>query len=167
MEFIFKIPWPIWAGTFGILAMAFALLTFKVLRDHFFKVFRPARPSNQPALPYMDGLRGLLALQVALFHSWQWMGGNSGRVVAETFPFLVDGGNAVAIFVAISGFFIFRSVSGSRGALKNYFLRRLLRTYPLFFVTTVFIHLGGWIADGSNWQLWAADLLATQRMRWH
>jgi len=108
------------------------------VRRRLSKVFATALPHHQQYLAPLDGLRGLAALWVASFHCWQWQSPHYSQIL-RYLPFVSDGNDAVPIFVALSGFLIFRSVTKicSFSELGNYAWRRWLRIYPLYFVTTV------------------------------
>jgi peptidoglycan/LPS O-acetylase OafA/YrhL len=96
------------------------------------------RPHRQQYLAPLDAWRGLAALWVACFHCWQWTLPHYNGLLT-ILPMIHDGDRAVPLFVALSGFLIYRSVLGisNNADLKKYAWRRFLRIYPLYFATTV------------------------------
>lgn len=128
------------AGFFLTLAVLFFS---RSARDRFYSVFSLPVPANQPVIKPFDSIRGFAALWVALFHSWQWLKpvNNPGT------SFIIEQGYlAVPLFVAISAFLIYRTLKpvSSLQDLADYFKRRWLRIYPLFFVTVTVIVLSGY-----------------------
>ena len=96
------------------------------------------RPHRQHYLAPLDAWRGLAALWVACFHCWQWTLPHYNGLLTFL-PMIQNGDRAVPLFVALSGFLIYRSVLSIRNKadLKKYAWRRFLRIYPLYFATTV------------------------------
>ncbi len=91
-----------------------------------------------------DGLRGIAALWVSIFHLFIWP-------IPSTNPLKLDinllGSKAVPIFIALSGFLIIKSFKRNlelnnnfKEALKHFLHNRFIRVYPLYFFTTL-IHL--------------------------
>lgn len=84
---------------------------------------------------FIDGLRGLAALVVVLFHAFR---GNHLDIVPPELVSLVLAGEAgVAIFFVISGFVIMRSLSGidiTFGGVGLFVLRRSIRLDPPYWV---------------------------------
>lgn len=121
---------------------------------------RTAHPA--PAVvPPLDGLRGLASLLVAIFHCWVFtdarLGDGDLRALVAAF------GRGVDFFFVISGFVLFLPVvlrEGSFGDVRAYFVRRVARIVPAYYVSLAiqvftvrwltgfplpFTTLGGWI----------------------
>jgi peptidoglycan/LPS O-acetylase OafA/YrhL len=119
-------------------------------------------PADVPAVvPAIDGLRGLAAVLVAIFHCWVFtdahLGGGDLRALVAAF------GRGVDFVFVISGFVLFLPVvrrDGSFGDVRAYLVRRVARIVPAYYVSlgvqafTVrwltgfplpFTTLGGWI----------------------
>ncbi|MGU3287107.1 acyltransferase family protein [Methylobacterium mesophilicum] len=74
--------------------------------------------------PMLDGIRGLAAIAVVLYHSF---GGN----------YFINGALAVDLFFIMSGFVISHSYDGrlrERGQRKIFLKKRFVRLYPLLFI---------------------------------
>ena len=117
--------------------------------------------SVSPVVPAVDGLRGLSALLVAIFHCWVFtdarLGDGDLRALIAAF------GRGVDFFFVISGFVLFLPVvlrDGSFGDVRAYLVRRVARIVPAYY-TSLFVQaftvrwltgfplpfttLGGWI----------------------
>jgi peptidoglycan/LPS O-acetylase OafA/YrhL len=91
----------------------------------------------------LDGLRGLAVLLVLLSHS-----SNAGLFFQPYLNFSGAGKMGVYLFFILSAYLLDRQIavaismkSASMAFWKNYFLRRFLRVYPLFFIALVFFFL--------------------------
>jgi peptidoglycan/LPS O-acetylase OafA/YrhL len=112
-----------------------------------FDLVPPSSGWNRPAL---DTIRGFAALYVAAFHIWQWPA-PFNNMAGDLFPVIKNGNKGVPIFAALSGLLIYRSLiyltdrnaTRSIDDLRRYFIRRLLRVYPLFLATAVVATLLG------------------------
>jgi peptidoglycan/LPS O-acetylase OafA/YrhL len=96
---------------------------------------RPSSAERPGRLPGLDGLRGLAAVAVMLFHYTVWLAQLSrtshqpyGSVL--WFPYGIFG---VELFFIISGFVIFMTLD-RRPTLADFGLARFARLYPAFFV---------------------------------
>ena len=93
-------------------------------------------PPGNPKFPELDGLRGLAAVSVVIFHAFQFTS-KPPRLVGAIAGHLDIG---VAIFFVLSGFLLFRPVlAGSLGIAKatptkTFLKRRALRLIPAYLV---------------------------------
>ncbi len=88
-----------------------------------------AENPNKAYYPALDGLRGIAILLVVLYH-------NFGFIKQSYFGWL-----GVDLFFVLSGFLITSILLkelGKPGYLKNFFIRRMLRIFPLYFLTLIF-----------------------------
>ncbi|MCK8489223.1 acyltransferase [Paenibacillus sp. MBLB2552] len=105
----------------------------------------------------INGLRGLLALAVVLYHGYTGM--TTSHYLKEI-PFAqieYAGPFAVNIFFIISGYLILQSLIRS-GNVRRFILHRVLRIYPVFLVIHLFIFTVGPIIHYE----WLTDLTLTQ-----
>lgn len=109
-------------------------------------------------LPYLDGLRGWLAVYVLCHHFIGWNTQGLGlwtRRFAALFQF---GHSAVGFFIVLSGFSLMLPVAASadqtiRGGLKGYLFRRARRILPGYYaalVLSIFVLWMGFSADNSE-----------------
>jgi len=101
-------------------------------------------PASRPRerFVFIDGLRGIAALYVAVFHFWLLADGLSGGAVSGVTPgaltlLLMHGDLGVDIFFVISGFVISYSMLGERIGLefiRTFALRRSLRLDPPYWI---------------------------------
>lgn len=98
-------------------------------------------PSTKQHLLPLDSFRGFAAIWVALMHCVLYA--NVFYSVRKDLPFVMLGSQGVQVFVVLSGMLIYRSLRNVKTVenLRNYFLRRLLRIYPLYVFTTIGILL--------------------------
>ncbi|HZW54556.1 MAG TPA: acyltransferase [Candidatus Elarobacter sp.] len=100
----------------------------------------PVRAGGRTYYPHVEGLRGVAALYVFLFHIWQIAVQNaaSGTLLgwfAATQYFLQYGHFAVAVFIVISGYCLALPVAardGLRFDAKKFFVRRAWRLMPAY-----------------------------------
>jgi peptidoglycan/LPS O-acetylase OafA/YrhL len=83
-------------------------------------------------LSELDGLRGLLATWVWLYHSLVILGGWR-FLPAGAQPFL-DGANAVDVFIILSGFVISLLLLKEQESYRVFISRRFLRLYPSYII---------------------------------
>lgn len=138
----------IYAGCAGFIAMLGMYLTIPAFKDKFRTVFRLPTPSIGIEIGGLDSLRGIFAMWVVLYHSYQWLGGANDP---GTYFIVGYGTLAVNAFCIISGFLIYRSALkiGSFTGAASYLKRRFLRIYPLYFFSIAAIFLGGWVSAGN------------------
>lgn len=81
-------------------------------------------------IPELEGVRGLAILLVLICHAAMWLPGSTLRSV------LIEGRVGVDLFFVLSGFLItgiLLDTKGDRHALRNFYIRRGLRIWPLYF----------------------------------
>lgn len=92
-------------------------------------------------LPNLDVLRFLLAALVLLFHVPQ-LSKNQGLPFFDGLPFLHRGQEAVYMFFCLSGFLIIRLIYLAKEtgtfSIKNFYMRRILRIFPLYYLVLIF-----------------------------
>ncbi|GAB0155253.1 acyltransferase [Chryseobacterium sp. Alg-005] len=92
-------------------------------------------------LPNITSLRFFLALLVMIFHIPQFFK-NRGLPAYNELPVFNKGSEAVFMFFSLSGFLIIRQLfeektdSGSIN-LKNFYMRRILRIFPLYYLVAI------------------------------
>lgn len=92
-------------------------------------------------LPNLNPLRFLLALIVMIFHIPQFFM-NRGLPYFDDLPIFHKGTEAVYVFFVLSGFLIIRLLYRERHYkgkidIKNFYMRRILRIYPLYFLIMI------------------------------
>lgn len=98
---------------------------------------------NQTFEPAFDHLRGMAALLILSFHSFECLLGymthgslyTGADAVVTRNPFLaliVEGHTAVGLFIVMSGFLFTRSALGKDVSYRPFIQNRLLRIYPLY-----------------------------------
>jgi peptidoglycan/LPS O-acetylase OafA/YrhL len=93
-------------------------------------------------LPNITSLRFVLALLVVLFHIPDFFK-NRGFPYFDNLPFFHKGAEAVYMFFSLSGFLIIRQLfiektNTNSIDLKAFFLRRILRIFPLYYLVLGF-----------------------------
>lgn len=86
-----------------------------------------------PRIPSLDGLRGIAVLMVMLNHTGDARSGWFGQIASF-------GQTGVDLFFVLSGFLITRILIESRGEdafLRNFYARRVLRIWPLYYAFLV------------------------------
>ena len=108
------------------------------------------QPSSQTAHrdPALDGLRGIAVLMVFLFH---YGGGlKSPHLAVRLLGYLTAAGwTGVVLFFTLSGFLITGSLWDSRGNphwFRNFYARRFLRIFPLYYTALVLSAIGLFVA---------------------
>ena len=88
-------------------------------------------------IPELDGLRGIAILLVLAWHYWQWTGA------------VVQGGwLGVDLFFVLSGFLITGILLETRnkpGYFRNFYARRVLRIFPLYYGYLTLLFLSYWM----------------------
>jgi peptidoglycan/LPS O-acetylase OafA/YrhL len=114
------------------------------------EVVRSLAGADARAIPTLDGMRGIAVILVLLFHfAWTFPGedpaaahGILEKLVVQVHAFLWSGWIGVDLFFVLSGYLITRGlVAPSTGALgtrmKKFWMRRVLRIFPLYYAVTI------------------------------
>jgi peptidoglycan/LPS O-acetylase OafA/YrhL len=88
-------------------------------------------------IPVLDGVRGMAIFMVLLFHFWQSLGAyHFSPRVARILTLASIGQKGVDLFFVLSGFLITGILLRTKGSphyFKNFYIRRGLRIFPLYF----------------------------------
>lgn len=114
------------------------IAVFPFYREQIKKLLLFPASTHQSHLASLDALRGLAALWIAVFHTWQWPR-PAFNSASELAPFIVEGDKAVPIFVTLSGLLIYRSLIkvSDFDQLREYVNRRFLRIFPVYLATVI------------------------------
>lgn len=140
------------------------------------------------AIPTLDGMRGLAVLAVLVFHfAWTFPGDDPSqahglveKLAVQLHAFMWSGWTGVDLFFVLSGYLITRGlVADSKKPLgtrlKMFWMRRVLRIFPLYYavlivgtVVTVAVLGQKWIPGLSYWVYFQNYALAFDHevMRW-
>jgi peptidoglycan/LPS O-acetylase OafA/YrhL len=123
-------------------------------------------------IPALDGMRGVAVLAVLAFHfAWTFPGDDRAKaatvmdaVAVRLHDLLWSGWTGVDLFFVLSGYLITRGlVAPSKkplaGRMKAFWMRRVLRIFPLYYAVVIVGSLaglaglvgGGWIPGPSYW----------------
>ncbi|WP_439516742.1 acyltransferase family protein [Sediminibacterium sp.] len=101
----------------------------------------PFKQSAVGYFPNLDVLRFFLAVFVVLFHVPE-ISKNAGLPFYNDLPFFQRGAEAVYWFFVLSGFLLSllasKEIDGGRFNILRFFMRRVLRIWPLYFLVSVF-----------------------------
>jgi len=84
----------------------------------------------------LDGVRAIAALMVMFFHFFQGIEPNT-KIISLLAKVSVFGQTGVTLFFVLSGFLITRiliNTKNTEGFFKNFYLRRTLRIFPLYYM---------------------------------
>lgn len=111
----------------------------------------------------LDGVRAIAALMVMFFHFFESITG-SGTLLTLVKKISVFGQTGVSLFFVLSGFLITRILfvtKGSPNYFSSFYLRRLLRIFPLyylflflFFVILPLVNLTGFVPWSLQYYYW-------------
>jgi peptidoglycan/LPS O-acetylase OafA/YrhL len=93
-------------------------------------------------IPALDGVRGLAILMVMLYHFSCCYPHSADSTTSGIFRLLHLGWAGVDFFFVLSGFLITGILLDSKGSnnyFKNFYMRRILRIFPLYFGTLFFL----------------------------
>lgn len=120
----------------------------------------PSPSANKPArVDELDGLRGLLALWVALSHMLAWTGHWENplpRRLAGAWEQMMGAGPAVDTFIILSGFAISFLIHKRKQSYASFMRGRFFRIYPVYLlclalgIATTF--LVPFILDAASWK---------------
>ena len=92
-------------------------------------------------LPNLDALRFFLASLVIIYHIPS-LSKNQGLPYFDASPILNKGVDAVYMFFVLSGFLIMRLIyiekKNNKFSIKNFYIRRILRILPLYYLIVIF-----------------------------
>lgn len=129
------------------------------------------RPNRTLSLPLLDGLRGIAIFMVFMFH----FGDASGFArIGPIRQFLLSGWAGVDLFFVISGFLLTTTIRGKPldfGGIKRFYIRRLLRIFPLYYLftfgfiaATIAVAFSGFNVRLLNWAEVSFILTFTQNL---
>ncbi len=97
---------------------------------------RPGRQAPEKGhIPVLDGVRAVAVLIVICFHDWPAVGPERYSLIGKL---AVWGQTGVDLFFVLSGFLITGILLDSKGSehfLRNFYVRRILRIFPLYYMT--------------------------------
>jgi peptidoglycan/LPS O-acetylase OafA/YrhL len=108
----------------------------------------PKAPTHIPAL---DAVRAIAVLLVICLHYWQTFAGAAYPLIGRL---AVWGQSGVDLFFVLSGFLITGILLDSRGSpgfLRNFYARRILRIFPLYYLTLFAVYILAPLAGLSAW----------------
>ena len=114
--------------------------------------------SSKDHIPVLDGIRGIAVLMVIVFHFWQGFARGPYTLVGKM---AVWGQTGVDLFFVLSGFLITGILLDSKGDtyfLRNFYVRRILRIFPLYYATLLSIYLIGPLVHLVPWTPWKQSL---------
>ena len=114
-------------------------------------------------LPALDGVRALAVLAVLVFHFWQRQPPMQlPHAVQSSLRLLSIGQKGVDLFFVLSGFLITRILIRSRNSphyFKNFYIRRTLRIFPIYYLAVFLCLLAGWC--------WSLPQFSWAKMWWY
>ena len=91
----------------------------------------------------LDGIRAIAAWMVMFLHFFQMLNINTG-IFFYINKVAIFGGTGVSLFFVLSGFLITRILISSKlkkNYFKNFYIRRSLRIFPLYFLFLLFYYV--------------------------
>jgi peptidoglycan/LPS O-acetylase OafA/YrhL len=131
------------------------------------RIDRTERAFLDGYVPALDGIRGLAVL-IVVVHNAAWIAGASNQIVMKGFIAITAmGWIGVSVFFALSGFLITGILIDSRGDkdyFRSFYLRRMLRIFPLYFTLLAAVVF---LAAPLAWSpAWAAEVRANHWAFW-
>jgi len=118
------------------------------MASHRKSVQETLRVKSDRHLPALDGIRGLAILIVVAYHTGG--GAQSGNVLIRSAGVLLKAGwSGVSLFFVLSGFLIsgiLWDTHGAAGWLRNFYVRRALRIFPLYYGSLLLVALTAFAA---------------------
>lgn len=121
---------------------------FSLKRNSDLSMIPTDRVATESRLDYLDGLRGLAALYVVLFHcrsefTWRQADGGFSPLMREMTAWMNFGHYAVVVFIVLSGYCLMLPAARSQdkelaGGLRGYLKRRARRTLPAYYGAIAF-----------------------------
>lgn len=112
----------------------------------------PMQPGAAPRIPSLDGLRGLAALQVVVFHYYLMLPIDADWYrVLQRASAVVDG---LSLFFVLSGFLIggiLLDTRGTPGAIRTFYAHRLWRIMPLYLLLLLSYGIVRGLDDHFRW----------------
>lgn len=115
-------------------------------------------PLPKRHIPVLDGVRAVAVLIVICFHFWQTFTSGSYTMVGRL---AVWGQTGVDLFFVLSGLLITGILLDSKGSehfLRNFYVRRVLRIFPLYYLTLIAVYLICPLLKLSEWVPWNQSL---------
>ncbi|QDU27905.1 O-acetyltransferase OatA [Anatilimnocola aggregata] len=129
-------------------------------------------------IPALDGIRGLAILLVT---AYRFAGPHDAETPDWIMPLINFGNRGVDLFFVLSGFLITGILfegKGSDGYFRNFYARRTLRIFPLYYITLLIVLLGlplvgigtSWLkmtdSDSNSLWIYGSNVLMSYRGQW-
>jgi peptidoglycan/LPS O-acetylase OafA/YrhL len=114
--------------------------------------------ASERHMPVLDGVRAIAVLGVICFHFWQVFAGGPYTLLGK---FAAWGQIGVDLFFVLSGFLITGILLDSKGSdhfLRNFYVRRILRIFPLYYTTLFTFYFIFPVLHLSQWTPWRQSL---------
>ena len=130
---------------------------------------------NLIKLKHLQSLRGILALWIFICHSFAFaLRGQEFGLISKVVNFLPSGAQTVNVFIILSGFVITMVLTEKNENLKQFYIRRVFRIYPVYIISLViaFILFPWMISDVLKVLPWGdsssyyKDLIAKTETTW-
>jgi peptidoglycan/LPS O-acetylase OafA/YrhL len=126
---------------------------------------QPCQSVKQPShIAELDGIRGVAALMVMVFHFLQFDIISGGRVLVLAKKLAPLGQTGVSLFFVLSGFLISRILFAAKNRdnyFQGFYLRRALRIWPLYYLFLVLYYFvlsplddGKFYSFQNQWPFW-------------
>jgi peptidoglycan/LPS O-acetylase OafA/YrhL len=120
--------------------------------------------------PALDGLRGVACLAVMIYHFVPFVPQRTSSAAARTLDAVAHTGwVGVDLFFVLSGFLItgiLLRAKGEQGFLRNFYARRVLRIFPLYYLVLLTVLVIGPLATHAQSYAAMADTLHHQGWLW-